>query len=217
MARKERFERISQALAQAFPKAEYELNFRSPYQLLVAVTLAARCTDKLVNELTPELFRSYPSAAELADANEQELLRKIAPVTHADTKAHQLIQAAKVITKVFNGEVPSDETNLLRLPGIGRKSTNAILAHAFGQPAVVVDTHVARTSQRLKIATAATPEGIERELRTIIPKERWTVESNRLTLLGRRICTFDHPLCERCPVKLVCKSTEAHTQQLRLW
>lgn len=217
MSRKERFEKIRVPLENAFPMAEYELHFGSPYQLLVAVTLAARCTDQLVNELTPELFRSYPSAAELADADEQELLRKIAPITHAETKAHQLIQAAKMITEMLNGEIPSDETELLRLPGIGRKSANAILAHAFGQPAVVVDTHVARTSQRLKIATATTPDAIERELCAIIPRKLWIGTSNRLTLLGRRICTFAHPQCERCPVREICQTEENEGKQLSLF
>ena len=217
MTRKERFAEISKQLELTFPQAEYELHFQSPYQLLVAITLAARCTDQLVNELTPSFFLLYPTLQALSSASQEKLLPLIAPVTHAEAKAQYLIDAAKAVMERFNGKIPTNEIDLMKLPGIGRKSANALLAHALGQPAIVVDTHVARVSQRLKIASCNTPDGIERELTHLIDRQRWIVESNRLTLLGRRICTYYAPQCNLCPVAKICQTPIEENHQLSLF
>ncbi|MCQ2218600.1 MAG: endonuclease III [Paludibacteraceae bacterium] len=217
MSRKERFAKISPLLEEAFPKAEYELDFQSPYQLMVAITLAARCTDKLVNEITPGIFLRYPTIITLANANEEDLYKQISAVTYAENKVKYLIEAAKMVVENFGGEIPWNEADLQKLPGIGRKSANAILSQAFHKPAITVDTHVARVSQRLRIAAATTPEGIERELCSIIERNRWIEESNRLTLLGRRICTFEAPKCEICPVANICRTEETSSKQLELF
>ena len=217
MTRKERFTQISAALEQAFPNAEYELEFQTPYQLMVAITLAARCTDKLVNQITPTLFNRYPTPQALAKATTQDLLQIISDVTYPESKANYLIEASQIISEKFNGEIPQNETELTRLPGIGRKSANTILAQAYHLPAIAVDTHVARVSQRLKIATTNTPEGIEKELNLLIDKNRWIIEANRLTLLGRRVCTFNTPRCEECPVQTICQTPLEENRQLSLF
>ncbi|MBR4839349.1 MAG: endonuclease III [Paludibacteraceae bacterium] len=217
MTRKERFVQISAALEQAFPNAEYELDFQTPYQLMVAITLAARCTDKLVNQITPTLFNRYPTPQALAQAATQDLLQLLSDVTYPESKANYLIEAAQILSEKFDGEVPQNEAELSALPGIGRKSANAILAHAFHIPAIPVDTHVARVSQRLKLVSTSTPEGIEKELCLLIPRERWICEANRLTLLGRRVCTFNAPQCNGCPVQSICQTPMEENRQLSLF
>ncbi len=210
MTRKERYTKVASLLAKRFPNAEYELHFDSTYQLMVAITLAARCSDKLVNEISPRLFSRFPSVNDLAKANEKDVFDLIKEVTYPESKANYLIEAAKIIVEKYNGEIPNQSLDLQQLPGIGRKSANTILAEGFYIPAIAVDTHIARVSQRIGFTASTNPDMIEKDLCLIIPRENWITDSHRLILFGRYLCTSKEPKCEECPIKEVCIT---HTQE----
>lgn len=204
MTKRERYKKIASLLEHSFPKAEFELHFESTYQLFVAIILATRCTDKLVNETTPSFFAKYPSVYELAQATEEELIRIIKSISFPETKARHIIKAAKTIVFQHGGSIPNNQAELLQITGIGQKSANTILAEGFGIPAIAVDTHIARVSQRTGLSSQTLPEKIENDLINIIPKEKWITDSHRLILLGRYICTSQSPMCDKCPIQLYC-------------
>ncbi len=188
------------------PNVESELNYSSPYELLVATMLAAQCTDKRVNMVTPALFAAYPTVSDLAKATEEEVLTHIKSVSYPNSKASHLVQMAQMAVRDFSGQIPCTMEELTKLPGVGRKTANVVLAFAFGQAAMPVDTHVFRVSHRLGLVpeSAKTPEAVEKELVKHFPKEYISRTHHWLLLHGRYICTARKPHCEECPLTCIC-------------
>ena len=199
-----RAERLARLLADAYPDAHCMLDHRGPFELLVATILAAQCTDERVNMVTPELFERFPGPAEIAgaDVSELETLVRSTGFFHAKTKS--IKGASEALVREFPGGFPKTMEGLLTLPGVGRKTANVVLGTCFGVPAIIVDTHVRRVSQRLGLAASDDPEEIERELQAVLPDSLWTRISNSLTFHGRKCCKARHPLCPSCPVRALC-------------
>jgi len=191
------------------PEVQTELEFGSVFQLLVAVILSAQCTDKRINQVTPELFRHYPDAQSMAQADVDSLLEYISSVSYPNSKAEHLVKMARMLTEKYHGEVPSDMNDLLALPGVGRKTANVIQSVAFGKSAMAVDTHVFRVSHRLGLVptTADTPFKVEQSLTKNIPAEDIPRAHHWLLLHGRYVCTSRKPHCNRCELKTVCPSS----------
>ena len=191
------------------PDVESELNYSSPYELLVATMLAAQCTDKRVNMVTPALFAAYPTVSDLAKATEEEVLTHIKSVSYPNSKARHLVQMAQMTVRDFSGQIPCTMEELTKLPGVGRKTANVVLAFAFGQAAMPVDTHVFRVSHRLGLVpeSAKTPEAVEKELVKHFPKEYISRTHHWLLLHGRYICTARKPHCEECPLSTICNES----------
>jgi endonuclease III len=205
MKGKDRVKLVLRLLAEEYPEARCELDYRSPWELLVATVLSAQCTDERVNRVTPELFRRWPGPPELAAADPAELEAVIRPTGFFRNKARALIAAARAVVAEHGGEVPRDVDELVRLPGVGRKTANVVLGEACGIPAgIAVDTHVRRVARRLGLTEAKTPEAIEAELESLVPREEWIGFSLRLILHGRRVCTARRPRCEACRLEPAC-------------
>lgn len=188
------------------PDVSSELNFGNAYELLVATMLAAQCTDKRVNKVTPALFAAYPTVSDLAKATEEEILSYIKSVSYPNSKTRHLQQMAQMVVQDFGGEIPCDMDSLTRLPGVGRKTANVVLAFAFAQAAMPVDTHVFRVSHRLGLVpeSANTPEKVEKELVKHFPKEYISRAHHWLLLHGRYVCTARKPHCEKCDLACIC-------------
>lgn len=201
---KERIQRILATLEAHHPNATTELNFNTPFQLLIAVILSAQCTDKRVNMVTEGLFARYPDAEAMARLSEEELLQEIKSINFAPTKAKNIHKTLRILLERHGGEVPSTRDELEALPGVGRKTANVVLATAFDVPALAVDTHVFRVSNRLGLAKADTVEEVERRLEKLIPREKWSSAHHWLILHGRYTCTARKPICERCPLTADC-------------
>jgi len=199
-----RAERLSAALAQLYPEARISLDFSNPWQCLVATILSAQCTDERVNRTTPELFARLPDIAAMAGAPLEEIQRLIQSTGFFRQKSRALQTAARSILERFGGQVPSRMEELLELPGVGRKTANVLLGHVFGQPGLVVDTHVRRLSLRLGLTRAHDPDEIELELGKLRPSADWTPFSMRLILHGRRICHARVPRCGNCVLRSDC-------------
>ncbi len=205
MKAKERAGRIVELLAEAYPGAECELDYRTPWQLLVATVLSAQCTDERVNQVTPELFRRWPGPAELAAADAAELEEAIRPTGFFRNKARNLQQAARSLVADHGGEVPADLDALVELPGVGRKTAKVVLGEAFGIAAgVTVDTHVKRLAKRLGLADHRDPEVVAGRLEVLVPREHWVDLSMRLILHGRRVCHARTPRCGECSLEPLC-------------
>lgn len=190
------------------PEAKVELSHRSPWELLVATILSAQCTDQRVNQVTPVLFERYKTPSDLAKARLPELEQIIRSTGFFKTKAKNLVACAHAITTQFGERVPDRMEDLVTLPGVGRKTANVLLGQAFGQPAIVVDTHVKRVSNRLRLTTSDDPDQIEQDLQRLLPASQWTGVSERLLLHGRYICVARKPLCGRCPIYDDCDAKE---------
>jgi endonuclease III len=190
------------------PEAKVELSHRSPWELLVATILSAQCTDQRVNQVTPVLFKRYKTPSELAKARPAELEQIIRSTGFFKSKAKNLVGCAHAITTQFGERVPDRMKDLVSLPGVGRKTANVLLGQAFGQPAIVVDTHVKRVSNRLRLTTSDDPDQIEQDLQQLLPASQWTSVSQRLLLHGRYICLARKPLCGRCPIYDDCDAKE---------
>jgi len=184
--------------------APVELAYHSPWDLLVATILSAQCTDKRVNQVTPALFTRYRTPLDFAQAKPAELEALIKPTGFYKSKAKHLIGCGQVLGERFQGKVPATMEELTSLPGVGRKTANVILGAAFGQPAVVVDTHVKRVANRLNLTKSDDPEKIEQDLRGAFPKSRWTGLSQRLLLHGRYVCLARAPKCGSCALYDLC-------------
>jgi endonuclease-3 len=207
-ARRERIGFIIQALAEQHPDAALELRFSTPLELLVATILSAQCTDRKVNEVTRSLFRAYPTARAYAEAREGELERQIHATGFFRTKAGSLRRSARILVEHYGGEVPSSMRELTKLPGIGRKTANVILANAFGvSSGIAVDTHVHRLARRLKLTRQQDPDRTERDLTRLIPKNQWIVFANRMILHGRYVCTARKPRCGDCLLEPACPAS----------
>ncbi len=204
-ALKRRAGRIVKALAAAYPEALCALNHASPFQLLAATILSAQCTDERVNLVTPELFRRYPTANELAAAEQEEVERIVQSTGFFRAKAANLIGMARGLVERHGGELPRTLEELIALPGVGRKTANVVLGTAFGiASGVVVDTHVKRITRLLGLTTSVTPEQIEQDLIALLPREEWVNFSHRLIHHGRRICIARRPQCDACPLRKPC-------------
>jgi len=187
-----------------FPGPRSDLHFHSPYQLLVAVLLSAQTTDEKVNQITPELFRRYPDAYALAKTEPEALEPLIRPLGLANRKSDQLVKAARHLAAHHQGEIPDTMERLTAIPGIGRKSASAILVNAYGQPAIVVDTHMSRIANRLGLSNATRPEKIEEALKTHIPIDQWGFFSEAAVLFGRYVCKAKKPDCPVCHLRPWC-------------
>ena len=212
MTRKERYEYILKYFREQMPEVQTELEFGSVFQLLVAVILSAQCTDKRINQVTPELFRHYPDAKTMAKAKTEDVLEYISSVSYPNAKAEHLVKMARILVEKHGGEVPSDMNLLLDLPGVGRKTANVIQSVAFGKSTMAVDTHVFRVSHRLELVTKKddTPYKVEPVLVKNIPAEDIPRAHHWLLLHGRYICTSRRPHCEKCDLKGVCPSVSAY-------
>ena len=208
MTRRERYDFVLQYFRKQMPEVQTELEFGSVFQLLVAVILSAQCTDKRINQVTPELFLRYPDAKSMAKAETEDVLEYISSVSYPNSKAEHLVKMARILTEQYDGEVPSDMNLLLDLPGVGRKTANVIQSVAFGKSTMAVDTHVFRVSHRLGLvpSTADTPYKVEQVLVKNIPAEDIPRAHHWLLLHGRYVCTSRKPHCEKCDLSGVCPS-----------
>lgn len=187
------------------PSVQSELQFANPYQLLVAVILSAQCTDKRVNMVTPALFRRFPDAKSMSRSDEAEIYSYIKSVSYPNSKAAHLLGMAKMLEEDYGGKVPEQMEDLMRLPGVGRKTANVMTAVAFEKPAIAVDTHVFRVSARIGLSeNAKTPLETERQLSANIPQQLWGTAHHWLLLHGRYVCLARKPKCEECGLRPYC-------------
>jgi len=193
-------------LRDAYP-AVTELAHEDPFQLLIATILSAQTTDKMVNLVTPKLFALYPTAFDLAGADPAEVEAIIKPTGFYRNKTRAIIAASRKLVELFGGVVPSTLEDLVKLPGIGRKTANVILGVGFNVPGFAVDTHVIRLTNRIGLASTRDPEKIERQVTAMVPREEWTGLSLRLILHGRRVCVARRPRCEECILNDFCPSS----------
>lgn len=206
MTRRERYDYILKYFRKEMPEVQTELEFGSVFQLLVAVILSAQCTDKRINQVTPELFRHYPDAQSMALAEPEDVLEYISSVSYPNSKAAHLVKMARMVAEKYNGGIPSDMNLLLDLPGVGRKTANVIQSVAFGKSAMAVDTHVFRVSHRLGLVSPKddTPYKVEQVLVKNIPEEDIPRAHHWLLLHGRYVCTARTPHCGKCDIRDVC-------------
>lgn len=206
MNKKERYDKILGHFREKMPVVTTELDFGSTFQLLVAVVLSAQCTDKRINQVTPDLFAHYPDAESMAKAEEEEVFEWIKSVSYPNAKAKHLVEMARVLMDKFNGEVPSTLDELLTLPGVGRKTANVIQSVAFGKATLAVDTHVFRVAHRLGLVSKSdnTPYKVEMALTKYIPDEDIPNAHHWLLLHGRYVCTARKPHCEKCELASFC-------------
>jgi endonuclease-3 len=206
-AKAARVKKIIAGLHAAYPDAHCELNHKNPLELLIATILSAQCTDKRVNLVTPELFKKYRSARDYAEADPAQLEQEIKTTGFYRNKTRNIQACCRSLVERHGGEVPRTMDELTRLDGVGRKTANVVLGNAFDTNAgIVVDTHVARLSQRLGLTKQSDPEKIERELMELVPKEQWTLWSHWLIWHGRRRCFARAPDCPHCEIRKLCPS-----------
>ena len=200
MTRKQRYEKILDFFRNQMPEVTTELQFGTPFQLLVATVLSAQCTDQRVNLVTPELFKKYPDPQTMALAEEHEVYEYVKSVSYPNSKTKHLVALSRMIVDVYNGQVPEDAEQLEKLPGVGRKTANVVQAVAFGKSTMAVDTHVYRVSHRMGLVTkkANTPFKVEKELTANIPDVDIPKAHHWLLLHGRYVCTSRKPHCEKC-------------------
>jgi len=200
----ERVGKILPILKKTYPKAAVALHFGDPLELLIATILSAQCTDARVNMVTPGLFKKYKSAADWAKANLNQIEQDIRTCGFYHHKAVSIKGAAKKIVEEYDGKVPDTMEELVTLPGVGRKTANCVLGNAFGQPAIMCDTHVIRLSRRLQLSENSDPVKLEFDLADIVPKKDWTLFSHLLIFHGRNICVARKPRCPVCPIAQYC-------------
>ena len=201
-----RARRINRELERLYPDAHCELDFSSPLELLVATVLSAQCTDKRVNEVTPAVFARYRTAADYAGADRAELEEYIRSTGFFRNKTTSLIKLGQALVERFDGEVPHTLTELVTLPGFGRKTANVVLGNAFGIPGITVDTHFGRLARRWHWTAETDPVKVEHAINELIPKKDWTILSHRVIWHGRRMCHSRKPACGVCPIAKLCPS-----------
>lgn len=206
MTREERYTAILEHFRRQAPVVTTELEFASAFQLLVATLLSAQCTDKRINQITPALFRRYPTPQTMAEAGVDDIFEYIRTVSYPNAKAQHLVEMARMLVSDFHGEVPSTTEELTRLPGVGRKTANVLQAVWFGKPTMAVDTHVYRVSHRLGLVPpkADTPLKVEQELLRHIPQDDVNRAHHWLLLHGRYVCQSRTPKCDECPFNSFC-------------
>lgn len=206
MTVKERFKGIIEYFLEAMPEAATELHYDNPYQLLVAVILSAQCTDKRVNMITPPLFEAFPTPQAMAQAGLEDIYPYIKSVSYPNNKTKSLLGMAKTLVEKFDGQVPSSIDELLTIPGVGRKTANVILAVVYDKPAMAVDTHVFRVSERIGLTTdSRSPLQTEQQLMKYIPEELVTRAHHWLILHGRYVCKARRPDCMECGIRTYCR------------
>ncbi len=201
-------------LKRLYPDAGPELNFSNPYETLVATMLSAQCTDKQVNKVTPAVFARYPDAAAMAAAPVEELFPMVKSCGFK-SKASNIIAACRILVEKHGGEVPGTMEELTALPGVGRKTANVVMANAFKVPAIAVDTHVFRVSNRLGLAEADDVLNTEKQLMRAIPKSDWCDAHHWLIFHGRRVCKAQRPLCEECTLREMCKAERQRKKEAK--
>jgi len=205
MQKKERFEKIIAYFIKNNPSAATELNYKNPYQLIVAVILSAQCTDKRVNLITPDLFKAFPNEKVLAAASSDEVFEYIKSISYPNNKAKHLVGMAKMLVTDFKGKMPSDIEELQKMPGVGRKTANVIASVIYDKPAMAVDTHVFRVAARIGLTTnSKTPLETEKQLVKYIPEKIIPVAHHWLILHGRYVCTARNPKCDSCGIQSFC-------------
>ncbi len=197
---------IYRILTKTYPNVRCELDFKNPLELIVAVVLSAQCTDKRVNQITPALFKKYKRAKDYAKAPLPEIEEFIYSAGFYHAKARHLQGLGRKLVEDYGGEVPNRIEDLVSLPGVGRKTANVVLGHAFGIPGITVDTHFGRLSRRFHWTTSMDPGKVEHEVGALIPEREWTNLSQRMIWHGRRICHSRKPACGACPVAKICPS-----------
>jgi endonuclease III len=206
MTKKERFEKVIEYFSKHHPVAETELKYDNPYQLLVAVILSAQCTDKRVNMVTPALFKAFPVPEVMAVASPDEVFEYIRSISYPNNKAKHLVGMAKMLVNDFKGVIPSEINELIKMPGVGRKTANVIASVVYDKPAMAVDTHVFRVSNRLGLTTnSKTPLETERQLIKYIPENKVAIAHHWLILHGRYVCVARNPKCFECGLRPFCK------------
>ncbi len=206
MTKKERYEKTIAWFETNMPVAETELEYSTPFELLVAVILSAQCTDKRVNQLTPALFQAYPDEIALSKAEPEEVFEYIKSCSYPNNKSKHLVGMARMLKNVFKGEVPSDIKELQKMPGVGRKTANVIASVIFNKPAMAVDTHVFRVAARIGLSTnAKTPLETEKQLVKYIPEDKIAIAHHWLILHGRYVCLARTPKCKSCGILPYCK------------
>lgn len=203
---RERLKKILAIIGDMYPEARGELEWETPFQLLIAVILSAQTTDKAVNKVTPNLWKHYPEIEDLAKANLVDVEECLRTIGLYKNKARNIIKTERVILQDFDGQVPKTHKELETLPGVGRKTANVVLAEVYGIPSIAVDTHVSRIAKRLNIsAPDADVKEIEEDLMKKIPKKDWILTHHRLIFFGRYHCLAKKPKCDICPVQAYCK------------
>ncbi len=197
--------KLLKRLGQLYPDARCSLEFATPWQLLAATILSAQCTDERVNQVGKALFAKLPTPAATAQAGLAELEELIRPTGFFRNKAKAIQGAALVIVEKYKGQVPATLAELIKLPGVGRKTANVVLGNAFGIPGITVDTHVGRLSRRLGLSGEEDPEKLERDLMAIVPEKDWTIFSHRLIAHGRAVCQARKPKCGQCALAPYCE------------
>ncbi|WP_068473444.1 endonuclease III [Saccharicrinis aurantiacus] len=206
MTKKERFDKVIEWFKINMPIAETELDYTNPYELLVAVILSAQCTDKRVNMVTPDLFKRYPSAKELSEAEPAEVFDYIRSISYPNNKSKHLVGMAKMLYNDFGNVVPEDIKDLQKMPGVGRKTANVVTSVIFDKPAMAVDTHVFRVSARIGLTTnSKTPLDTEKQLVKFFPEELLAIAHHWLILHGRYVCLARTPKCAKCGLQDLCK------------
>ncbi len=206
MQKKDRYKAFVEYFSEHQPQAETELNYGNPFELLIAVILSAQCTDKRINQVTPKLFERYPTPESLANSTPEEVFTYIRSVSYPNNKAKHLVGMAKILLEEFKGIVPEDVKDLQKMPGVGRKTANVISSVIYNAPAMAVDTHVFRVSNRLGLTTAAkTPLAVEKQLVKYLPQDKIHIAHHWLILHGRYICVARKPKCEVCPLTWFCR------------
>ncbi|MFC1737796.1 endonuclease III [Planctomycetota bacterium] len=200
----ERLKKIYPIFKRTYPNAKTALNFKNPLELLIATILSAQCTDKQVNLVTARVFTKYKSIADWARADIKEIESDIKSTGFYRNKAANIQNACSMIESQFAGKLPDTMTELVKLPGVGRKTANVVLGNAFGKPAIACDTHVIRLSRRLRLSSNSDPVKLEFDLAEIIPKKNWTLFSHLLIFHGRNVCKARRPDCESCSILKYC-------------
>ena len=208
MRRAERFKAVTEYFQAAMPAAKSELDYSSPFELLVAVILSAQCTDKRVNMVTPALFKAFPDPESLSKATKDEVFDLIRSISYPNNKAAHLIGMAQKLVGDFGGEVPSDIDQLMTMPGVGRKTANVIASVIYDEPVIAVDTHVFRVSHRIGLSNGKTPLAVEKDLERHFPDELRPVAHHWLILHGRYTCTAIKPKCNGCGIREYCRHYE---------
>lgn len=198
-------EQILATLEQMYPDAHCELNYRTPFELLIATILSAQCTDKRVNEVTAPLFTKYKKPEDYLHLTQQEMEAQIKGLGLYKNKSKNILETCRILYERYNGEVPRTRAELEALPGVGRKTANVVLSNAFGIPAIAVDTHVFRVANRLGLANSERVDETEQQLMRRIPKEKWSQAHHWLIWHGRRVCSARNPKCADCPLQPVCR------------
>lgn len=199
-------------LETTYPDAHCELNFSNPFELLIATILSAQATDKKVNQITERLFEKYKTPEDFLRLSQTEMEEAIKELGLYHNKAKNILAACRILVEKYEGKVPQEHAALTELPGVGRKTANVVLSNAFGIPALAVDTHVLRVSNRLGLTTGTNPDSIEKQLMSLIPREKWSQAHHLLIWHGRRTCAARNPKCQDCTLLSLCPSANLAPQ-----